>query len=442
MTVTPGTAPSEHVKIQKLDQNGTASGPVINAQFNPTTMQYTITNSAAQGSGRGRSRAVDESTGKLTMDLIYDTTHSGDDVRNETQKIALLMKPDGRRGTPIVEVTWGNFKFKGALDQYRETLDFFSPEGMPLRASLSFGFSTVTEQNRTPDKVFEFASGRAGAADTTSFQATGDAFTYEVPTFRGMSTTEAASAMGNPDAGNELAAQNGIEDPRNGGFEGGDTLLVSSEPILDGPLAFSAGGGAGAGFGAGAGAGFGASAGAGFGASAGAGFGASAGAGFGASAGAGFGASAGAGFGASASAGAGFGASAGAGFGASAGAGFGASAGAGASFGANAGASFGAGTSVGAFSSAGGAVSARVRSGSVASAGVSASAGAFAALGPPRAAARGRFDVGRVLNVVPAATPPIDHPTGFGPGGLALRTGTGVDVGQRVSLSDLIEFEE
>jgi hypothetical protein len=406
MTVTPGTAPSERVKIQKLDQSGAASGPIISAQFNPTTMQYTINNSAAQGSGRGRSRAVDESTGKLTMDLIYDTTHSGDDVRNETQKIALLMKPEGRRGTPIVEVTWGNFKFKGALDQYRETLDFFSSEGMPLRASLSLGFSTVTEQNRTPDKVFEFASNRTGAPDTTSFQATSEAFTYEVPTFQGMSTTEAASAMGNPGAGNDLAAQNGIEDPRNGGFEGGDTLLVTEEPILDGPLAFSAGGSAGAsaGFGAGAGAGFGASAGA------------------------------GAGFGASAGAGAGFGASAGAGFGASAGAG----AGAGASFGASAGAGASFGASAGAFVS----VSASARTGGVASAGVSASAGAFAALGPQRAPARGRFEVGRVLNVLPSVPSPVDHPTGFGPGGVAMRTGAGVDVGQRVSLSDLIEFEE
>ncbi|MFO7180302.1 MAG: hypothetical protein DIU78_016495, partial [Pseudomonadota bacterium] len=74
MTTTAGTRPSARVQIQKLDQNGNPTGEPIQADFNPTSMQYSITNTAAQGSGRGRSRAVDESTGKLTMDLVFDTT--------------------------------------------------------------------------------------------------------------------------------------------------------------------------------------------------------------------------------------------------------------------------------------------------------------------------------------------------------------------------------
>lgn len=450
MTTTAGTRPSARVQIQKLDQNGNPTGEPIQADFNPTSMQYSITNTAAQGSGRGRSRAVDESTGKLTMDLVFDTTDSGDDVRNKTEKIALLMRPDASRATPILLVTWGNFSFQGALDQYRETLEFFSPEGMPLRATLSLGFTTVTEQNRTPDKVFAFSSGRTGSIGGR-FQATDEAYTYEVPRPQGSSATDAASAMGDPEAAHDIAAANGIEDLRNGS-DAPDILLVTDEPILDGPLAFSAGAGAGAAAGAGIGLGAGAGAGFGFGASAGAGAGfgfgagASAGAGFGfgagAGAGAGFGlgASAGAalGFGASASASAGFGASAGAGigFGASASAsaeiGFGASASAGVGVGARAG--FGASASA-----AAGAIA--VRAGGAASAGVAASEGAFALLGQPRPRTRTRLDVSRVIGALPPARP-VDDPSGFGPGGRALRTGASVDVGQRVALRDLIEFED
>jgi hypothetical protein len=410
--VTVGARPTARVQIQKLDEHGHPSGDVVAADFNPTTMQYSITNQASQGSGRSRSRAVDESTGKLTMDLVFDTTDSGDDVRNKTERIALLMKPEGARGTPILQVTWGNFAFQGALDQYRETLDFFSSDGMPLRATLSLGFTTVTEQNRTPDKVFAFSSGRTGSI-TGNFQATNEV--YEVPRAEGSSVTSTAAALGAPGVGNLLAALNGIEDVRNG-LGAPRTLLVFDAPILEGPLAFATGASAGAGIGFGASAG--AGAGIGFGASTGAGIG------FGASAGAGIG------FGASAGAGIGFGASAGAGLSAAASAGVGASF----SAGARAGASFSAGVGVTGVASFTGV------SGSAASAGVAASSGAFAQLGTPRAQVHSRLDVARVHAIVPPPRP-VDDPSGFGPGGRALRVGGGGTV-RHVSLRDLIEFED
>jgi hypothetical protein len=505
MTITAGTAPTRRVTIQGLDQRGKPAPkkyPLIEAQFNPTSLQYTINNTAAQGSGKGKTRAVDESTGKLTMDLVFDTTHSGEDVRSKTQPIALLMKPAGAKLTPIVEVRWGDFKFKGALDSYRETIDFFSPEGRPLRASLSLGFSTVTHKNRTPPEVFAFASNGKAIDLGGGFQATNSAFTYdrptlqgtaptgdhrytyEVPVFRGVSTTAAATAMDDPEAGNELAAQNAIEDPRNGS-DAGDTMLVSDQPVLEEPLDFAPSGGGGGGIGAeggvGAGAGFGAGAGAGVGASAGAGLGLGAGgfagASFGAGASAGgfagasFGASAGAGafagasaggfagasFSAGASAGGFAGASAGGFAGASAGGFAGASAGgfAGASFSASAGASGFASASASGFASASFSASADAsasasfsssagaRTGSAASAGVSASAGAFAGLRPARAPAPARFDVSMIFEALPVPAPVVDDPLGFGPGGVALRSGGDtVDVGQRVSLRDLIEFDE
>jgi hypothetical protein len=457
----PGDAPTQRIQIQKLDAQGHADGPVISAQFNPTSLQYTITNTAAQGSGRQRSRKVDESTGKLTMELVYDTTHTGQDVRKDTQKIAQLMQPAARQLTPLVEITWGGvFKFKGALDQYRETLDFFSEDGVPLRASLSLGFSTVSDQNTTPPEVFAFASTEATHAIDIDDALSANDDAFEVPVPRHRPVSEVASNLGDPGRMRSIAAFNLVEDLRNGSDIGG-VLAVSDEVILDGPVAFATGGaGASAGFGFGASGGAGFSAGFGFsaGATAGASFGASAGVSAGVSAG--FGASASSSFGATASAGASFGASASAGFGASASESFSASGG---GFAASASVSASASASGGGFAaSASFEASAEVnasgtlieedfsasystRAGSAASAHVSASEGAFAGLRPPSTPRRRAIDVARVLREPASRRVTTDNPTAFGPGGRALSSGTSstnAEVGQSFSLRERIEFED
>jgi hypothetical protein len=378
---TAGTAPTERVKIQRVDGNGQPTGEVITAQFNPTSMQYTINNSAAEGSSRKRSRAVDESTAKLTLDLLFDTTDTGRDVRGDTEKIAKLMEPGGNRQTAVCQVTWGAFKFKGALDQYRETIDFFSSDGMPLRASLSLGFSSVPEKNKTPKEVFRFASGKKTSVTDGDVQASDEV--YEVPVPETGSPSELANLTGDPSRARDIARDNGIEDIRSGS-DVAATLLVADAPVLDGPVAFATGG-------------------AGFSASAGAGFSASAGAGFSASAGAGFSASAGAGFSASASAGVEISASA------------------------SANASFRAGG--------------RASAGVSASAGAFARLGVTARPAP----ARGPIDVVRILETAASVELTVDDVAAFGPGGRVLRRGGSsldADVGASVSLRARIEFEE
>ena len=41
---------------------------MITAQYNPTSLQYTITNTAAKGSGTQRTQKVDDSVAKLTQE--------------------------------------------------------------------------------------------------------------------------------------------------------------------------------------------------------------------------------------------------------------------------------------------------------------------------------------------------------------------------------------
>jgi Contractile injection system tube protein len=426
----------------------------IDVHFNPVSLQYQVQNQMQQRGG-GSKQFVSQSTGKLTLDLVFDTTHDGTDVRALTVQVLQLMQPE-KKIPPEVVFEWGAYKFEGSVESCKETIDFFSANGVPLRASLNL---TMAAKEKT---VFEGGSDKKALGVSKGLSATA----VEVPSYDPVgpaapptpagSPQDTANRAGSPGAARDLAAANGAESLR---FPTGGSLTVPDGIKLGPPVAFASGGGgigaaAGAGFGIGGGAGIGiggaAGAGIGIGGGAGIGIGGAAGAGFGASAGAGFGASAGAGFGASA--GAGFGASAGAGFGSSASAGFGASAGAG--FGAAAGGGFASASAGGFTASAGYSASAgygafagaRVSAGGSASAGVTATQGAFAGLSVKRRTSTSwSLDVDRLLPEPGSAHLAAGGGASFAVGGKALVEGSAslrADVGAGASARSRLTFDE
>src|SRR5262249_18264035 len=50
-----------------------------------------------------------------------------------------------RPSPPGVRFSWGTFSFDGLMDSLDETLDYFSPDGRPLRATLNVGMSGQLE---------------------------------------------------------------------------------------------------------------------------------------------------------------------------------------------------------------------------------------------------------------------------------------------------------
>jgi len=187
------------------------------------------------------------------MDLIYDSTHDGTDVRLQTGKIAKLMEPAKREGDnaappSVVLFEWGSFKFQGLVESYKETIDFFAPTGVPLRASINL---TLASQ----DKVFESLS----QGSDKKFE----------PLVQNLATsseslTDVATQAGNPNAARAIATSNGLESIR---FPAG-AIALSAEIQLSPAAAFASGqAGLSAGFGAGFGAGIGVDFGASFGAS-------------------------------------------------------------------------------------------------------------------------------------------------------------------------------
>ncbi|MDH5257470.1 MAG: hypothetical protein OEX07_05665 [Gammaproteobacteria bacterium] len=137
MPTTPTLTRAQFIK-QPCATPCTDKSKIVDVHFNPVSLQYAITNTMSnQGNSTSSRQHVSSSSGKLTMDLIFDTTHSGEDVRSRTKKIAAFMDPDDDDVPPVVKFKWGIFIFQGMLEKYKETIDYFSASGVPLRASIN-----------------------------------------------------------------------------------------------------------------------------------------------------------------------------------------------------------------------------------------------------------------------------------------------------------------
>ena len=304
MAETPAPAGVWLAAFKTTDGEPAANFPV---HFNPASLQYTVSNKE-QGQGAKKKQHVSETSAQLSMDLVFDTTDTGRDVRVDTGEIVKLLSPDAKakKAPRMVEFSWGTYSFTGVIEQYKETLDFFSADGVPLRASVSLTLSSKELTFADPD--------RAGAS--VDGDVTPDTVDVAEPAGGGPQNSPAsiANALGAPRAARAIAAANGAASLRFG-VEGGLTVSAGA--------GVSASAGVGLGLGAGIGASAGASASLHAGVSAGAAasisggvtlmpaaafsVGASAGAGIGIGAGGGFGISVGGGIGVSAGAGAGLG---------------------------------------------------------------------------------------------------------------------------------------
>ena len=71
----------------------------VTVHFNPASMVYTIENSTKQQSGDPKKRQfAAQFSGKLTMDLQFDTTSTGEDVRKTTGLVAKFMQASAGDG--------------------------------------------------------------------------------------------------------------------------------------------------------------------------------------------------------------------------------------------------------------------------------------------------------------------------------------------------------
>lgn len=229
--------------------NVTAKGKPIPVHFNPVSLQYGINNTLAKkGSGDKTKQVVSSSTATLTLELSFDSTDTGRDVREATGPIAQLMRAEKDNTPPVVLFSWGSFQFQGMLTSYKETLDFFSPEGVPLRASVSLGMDAQ-------DRIFDEPGASPDSGGLGAVLAVGG------------NLTQLAGQIGDPRAARGIALANGSASLR---LDAGASLEIGAQVSISAAAGFATGASVGFGVGGGASAGFGASAGVGLGVSAGA----------------------------------------------------------------------------------------------------------------------------------------------------------------------------
>ncbi len=257
----------------------------VDVQFNPASLKVSLSNTLKENPRQGNSRAsqfVDKSSSTLAVELLFDTTYidnaaeaiyrdraqqegrsranieAGSDVRLLTKRIAeAFIKPvegGSQLGAPNrCLFQWGAFEFLGMVQGFEETLDFFSPEGRPLRATVTLRLSEDRYQFRSREVA-------QAARETPQLSGTGAGNDDSKPSQQA-SPVPGGAGGGSEPGWRDTAMFNGIESPRMPSVSALAVPKVSVSAAIGGSVGMGAGASASLGVGISAGAGFGAGAG-------------------------------------------------------------------------------------------------------------------------------------------------------------------------------------
>lgn len=190
-------------------------------QFNPESLKLSFANQiqtppgAGDQSGTPARQFVGAGTTKLSLAVYFDASApppqgegAVDDVRKLTQKVVYFITPEQKDKQfipPAVRFVWGSFQFDGMVDSVEETLEFFSNEGKPLRASMNLSLS----QQRI---LVANLGGGAGLPGLGGLPSPGTLPLTEAPAGATLQGLAAQAGLGaNWQA---VASANGIENPR------------------------------------------------------------------------------------------------------------------------------------------------------------------------------------------------------------------------------------
>jgi hypothetical protein len=153
----PELAKAKLIELDQQFKEKKSGGQEVVVQFNPESLKVSYANQLVQPQGGDQSAGnsgrqfVGAGTTKLALQLWFDVNAMEqdpvDDVRRLTQKVIYFMTPQPsdedpkKNAPPGVRFVWGSFLFDGMVEGMEESLEFFSPDGKPLRASMSLTLS-------------------------------------------------------------------------------------------------------------------------------------------------------------------------------------------------------------------------------------------------------------------------------------------------------------
>jgi hypothetical protein len=221
-------------ELRALKSDGTEDkSKTVHVQFNPETLKVSFANQIkADGNQQGTSSRlyVGQGTTKMSVQLWFDVTaplreefeeYKGvKDVRELTRKVSYFITPEevevrNEKGEnekrylpPGVRFIWGSFQFDGVMESLEESLEFFSPEGQPLRASVSLSLS----QQKIEFTIRDIGKDQPPGAATPGGKPPGTSPLAEA--LSGSSLQQLAAGMGKAGEWQRIARNNGIENPR------------------------------------------------------------------------------------------------------------------------------------------------------------------------------------------------------------------------------------
>lgn len=114
----------------------------IPVMFNPPEYSLQKSNQFAEvtvpGLGSAPLQFVKGNVESLNMELFFDTTDTGMDVRNFTESVVGLTAINAQtHAPPRLLFVWGSLAFPCILESVTQRFDYFNPAGLPLRARLT-----------------------------------------------------------------------------------------------------------------------------------------------------------------------------------------------------------------------------------------------------------------------------------------------------------------
>ncbi len=157
------TAEPTKIKIRVLDERYDGERE-LTVQFNPPDYRLSKGSQIAEigipGIDSPLLQFIRGTNEKLVLKLFFDTTDSGADVRDDTEKFYKLAKINRHtHALPRCMISWGETgalkgdrtAFTGIVESIDQNFTLFKPNGIPIRAELELSFReyrTLKEQIR------------------------------------------------------------------------------------------------------------------------------------------------------------------------------------------------------------------------------------------------------------------------------------------------------
>lgn len=155
----------EKARIQPLKPTGESIGESIGVLFNPS--EYTIETSnkyqstSLPGFTTPVAQFISGNAQTLRMNLFFDSSEKGEDVRTYTQKIMSLLEIDSDlHAPPVCKFIWGKLEFKAYLETASQNFILFLSSGIPVRAKLSVTFKEYRSISEQVEKKPRYSSDR------------------------------------------------------------------------------------------------------------------------------------------------------------------------------------------------------------------------------------------------------------------------------------------